>query len=154
MIIRVMNWVTKMRYRDSALRKKGQRLSDDERLIRGLGPTEDQMQIQIIKECSFLKYNDVPLLLIIRHIPNGGLRSKTEAARLKGMGVLKGTPDIHIPVPRHSFASLYIELKTEEGELSKDQKVQIKILRKLGNKVVVCRNVADSMTEIKSYLGI
>lgn len=143
-----------MSVRNSTIRRKGQRLSDEERMVRGLGPTEDQIQIQIIKECSFLKYNGLPLLKIIRHIPNGGLRSKTEAARLKGMGVLAGTPDIHLPVPRHNFSSLYLELKTEEGELSKDQKEQIKILRSLGNKVVICRNVADSMTEIRSYLGI
>ncbi|WP_228274192.1 VRR-NUC domain-containing protein [Acinetobacter soli] len=61
---------------------------------------------------------------------------------------------MHLPVPRDGYGSLYIELKTEVGDLSPDQKKQMKILSALGNKVVLCRNVADAIFEIKRYLGI
>ena len=119
-----------------------------------LGPTEDQIQIQIIKECALLVYRGIALSEIIRHIPNGGKRSKAEAGKFKAMGVLSGTPDLHIPVARDGFSSLYIELKDKDGVTSPRQKIQIEILRKLGNKVLVCRTVEQAMTAIKTYLGI
>lgn len=49
------------------------------------------------------------------HIPNGGLRSKREAARMKGQGVRPGVPDLCIPVARRGYHSLYIEMKAAEG---------------------------------------
>ena len=63
-------------------------------------------------------------------------------------------PDLLLPVPRDGYGALYIELKTEVGSLKPEQKVQMKILSEVGNKVVLCRNVADAMFEIKRYLGI
>ncbi|ELY6121718.1 TPA: VRR-NUC domain-containing protein [Acinetobacter baumannii] len=133
---------------------KKTRRSALERRIMGLSPLEDEIQIQIIKECAFLKYQGFKVSELIRHIPNGGLRSKTEAARFKEMGVIAGTPDLLLPVARGGFSALWIELKSEKGRLRPEQEVQIKLLQSLGNKVVFVRNVADAMAQIKSYLGI
>jgi hypothetical protein len=52
------------------------------------------------------------------HIPNGGSRSKTEAAILKGMGVLPGAPDL---VFLSASGSWCIELKAPGGKLSAAQ---------------------------------
>ena len=50
-------------------------------------------------------------------IPNGGLRSKTTAAKLKREGVLKGIPDLMVVE-----LGLFIELKAVGGKLSPEQK--------------------------------
>ena len=39
----------------------------------------------------------MPELALLFHIPNGGLRSKTEAARMKRQGVKAGVPDMLLP---------------------------------------------------------
>lgn len=143
-----------MTARNHAVRRKGQRYTEAERVVRGMGLSEDAIQMKIIEACSYLKYEGIPLTQIIRHIPNGGYRLESEAKRLKSMGVVPGTPDLHIPVAKQGFAALYIELKTKDGTLKPDQKKQIPILRKIGNKVLLIRTFEDAMHEIKSYLGI
>lgn len=45
------------------------------------------------------------------HVPNGGLRSKSAAARLKWQGVLAGVPDIIVPLPGSRV--IYIEVKAD-----------------------------------------
>lgn len=133
---------------------KKKRLTSKERAALGLKPSEDDIQIQAIEECQYLKYMGIRVSEIIRHIPNGGLRSKSEAARLKRMGVKAGTPDLLIPVGKHGFIALWIECKTEDGDFLDSQIEQIPLLQKLGNKVVVCRSVADVINTIKAYLEI
>lgn len=44
------------------------------------------------------------------HVPNGGKRSKSEAARFRAMGVKAGVPDMIAP-----YNGLYIELKRQRG---------------------------------------
>lgn len=44
-------------------------------------------------------------------IPNGGKRNIKEAARLKAHGVKAGVSDLFLPVPKHGFHGLWIELK-------------------------------------------
>lgn len=76
------------------------------------------------------------------HIPNGGKRSKSEAARFKAMGVQPGIPDVHLPVRGLGGAAgrigLYIEMKSEHGRVSQSQRVQIRGLRIAENVVAVC----------------
>ena len=49
-----------------------------------------------------------PELELLHHIPNGGSRDVVEAAHMKRQGVKSGVPDLHLPVPRGGYASLYI----------------------------------------------
>lgn len=46
------------------------------------------------------------------HVPNGGLRSKSAAARLKWQGVLAGVPDIIVPLPGSRV--LWLEVKADK----------------------------------------
>jgi len=75
---------------------------------------------------------DYPQLKYAHAIPNGGLRSKVQAARLKAEGVRPGVPDVFVPYPIHlgaeiARAGLYIEFKKpgsenrKGGGLSKNQ---------------------------------
>lgn len=86
-------------------------------------------------------------------IPNGGGRSKAEAAILKGEGVLAGTPDLLIPVMRGGYGGCWIELKTETGRLSPEQKERIAYLQREGYLVQVIRTLEDFMELVNAYLS-
>ncbi|MDX6770215.1 MAG: hypothetical protein SF051_11840, partial [Elusimicrobiota bacterium] len=59
------------------------------------------------------------------HLASGGLRSKAVAGKLKAAGVRRGAPD-HVIVAPHALcgqgATVWLELKSEDGRLSEDQK--------------------------------
>lgn len=90
---------------------------------------------------------------LIYAIPNGGQRNAVVAAKLKAEGVTAGIPDLHIPVSRHGYHSLYIEMKNgKAGRLSEHQKECISRLQASGHKVAVCRTFDDFKNEIDAYL--
>jgi len=69
-------------------------------------------------------------------------------------GVMSGVPDIHIPIPRGEYASLYIEMKNgKKGRLSEHQKEMIPRLQSYGNKVVVCRTFDEFKKEVEEYMS-
>ena len=84
-----------------------------------------------------LQPKDSPLRLAFA-IPNGGLRNKVTAARMKAGGVRAGVPDIFLPIARGGYHGLFIEMKVGNGYLSVAQKDWIKKLNKENYSVVVC----------------
>ena len=63
------------------------------------------------------------------HHPAGGLRSKIEAAIMKGLGVVAGVPDVIAIRDGRCFA---LELKAEGGRASDKQLATIAALREAG----------------------
>lgn len=61
-----------------------------------------------------------PANVIWYHCPNGGLRSKRGAAKLKAQGVRAGVPDLCFVLADGHAA--YMELKAPTGRLSPEQK--------------------------------
>lgn len=62
-------------------------------------------------------------------------KNARDGNRLRAIGLRKGLPDMSLALKEH----VYLELKTDEGVLSADQKKQISKLLQFGNKVfVVC----------------
>lgn len=85
-------------------------------------PSEEQEQIVVI-EWRDLMLPQFPDLKWLIHIPNGGLRSKTEAVRFKRLGVRAGVSDLLLPVARCGYHGLWVEMKRRQGgRLSPDQK--------------------------------
>lgn len=120
------------------------------RKIMGAEGTEHHLQVECVKWFRLKHHKDG----IIYAIPNGGVRDNTTATKLKMEGALSGIPDLHIPVPRHGYGSLYIEMKNgKAGRLSEHQKVVIEQLRNLGNKVEVVRTVDDFMAVVNDYFA-
>ena len=74
-------------------------------------------------------------------VPNGGLRSKAEAARLRWTGVLAGVPDLVVvaPVGRVHF----LEVKTSTGRLSDKQRGIFDRLVALGAPRAIVRSLED-----------
>jgi len=112
---------------------------------------EHRIQCEIVKWCRAVELVR-PELSTIHAIPNGGNRSAATGAMLKREGALAGVPDLHLPVPRLGYASLYIEVKTPQGRLSAAQNRVIGLLRKYGNRVDVVRTVYDGVESICNYL--
>jgi VRR-NUC domain len=75
-------------------------------------------------------------------IPNGGVRSKAEAARLKWTGVVAGVPDLAIIAPGERVH--FIECKSPRGSLSPDQRVIFDCLVGLGIPCAIVRSVDDT----------
>lgn len=73
-------------------------------------------------------------------VPNGGLRNKREAARLKWTGALAGVPDLVVVAPRHV---VFIEVKAPKGRESDEQKEVHAHLRGLGYTVSTARSIDD-----------
>ena len=95
-------------------------------------PTEEQEQAAVI-EWRDLMSRQFPDLEDLIHIPNGGLRSKPEAARLKKIGVRPGVSDLFLPAPVGKYHGLWVEMKRQQGgRLSPDQKDWIDRMNRKG----------------------
>lgn len=77
-------------------------------------------------------------------VPNGGLRSKNEAAIMKGLGVRAGVPDIFLIHASRCFA---LEIKTKNGRLYKEQGETL-------DEIVACGADADVAYGLDSALDI
>lgn len=130
-------------------------------------PTEDVEQICLFRWAN-AQQGKYPELALMYHVPNGGKRSKSEAARFRAMGVKAGVPDIFLPVGiqkldsvdrgqytiiRTKYNGLYIELKRQRGgTVSAAQKQWISDLREACYAVEVCKGWEAAATVITSYL--
>jgi hypothetical protein len=85
--------------------------------------------------------------ILIYAIPNGGGRSKAQAAKLKSEGVTAGMPDLHIPELR-----LWLEFKRQKGgKVSPEQEEIHAVLRKFDT-VFVCKGSEDAKKQVLSFL--
>jgi len=86
------------------------------------------------------------------HTPNGELRDKRAAAKLKAMGVLPGVADL-IFVWRGPAAPhlLFLELKTERGSLSADQVAFGDAVQRIGAYYHVAWSLDDALSILKTF---
>ena len=100
-----------------------------------------------------------PELVLLHAIGNGGERNVIVASRMKAEGVKAGIPDLHLPVARRGYISLYIEMKKPDrvnhknGGLSDEQVELIALLRQHTNCVLVCYTWAEAARGLAGYLG-
>lgn len=85
-------------------------------------------------------------------VPNGGARSAITGARLKREGVVSGVSDLILLVPRGGFHALCIEMKTDMGRQSKEQKEWQRDVEDNGYQYVVCRSVSEFVSVVDGYL--
>ena len=114
-------------------------------------PTEDEEQIWLF---SWAKINSGKWaeLELMHHIPNGGMRSKSEAARFKAMGVKRGVSDVFLPVAKGGYHGLYIELKAKDGRPEKEQKDWIAAVREQGYYAAVCYGGFEAANLVEAYM--
>lgn len=87
-------------------------------------------------------------------VPNGGSRSKIEAAIMQGEGVTPGVSDLILLVARNGYNGLCIEMKTESqgSQQSDNQKAWQVLVEAQGYKYIVCRTLEQFMWEINNFL--
>jgi hypothetical protein len=86
------------------------------------------------------------------HIPNGGHRDPRVAKKLKRQGVKAGVSDLHLPLARHGFLGLWIELKTEGGRLQDSQRDWLDRMNQAGHMAVVCVGWRAAVDTVASYV--
>ena len=110
---------------------------------------EHQLQVECVKWARDKFPN-----IIIYAIPNGCYVGPKQAKKLIAEGMTAGVPDLHIPISRHGFHSLYIEMKYgKQGRVREEQKDMLIALKKEGNLVAVCRNREQFEKILTDYFG-
>lgn len=113
---------------------------------------ESLEQQQLITWASFMEHK-YPELELLHHIPNGGKRTKSEAAKFRAEGVKPGVPDLCLPVPRSGYHGLYIEMKKHGGVISKEQSKWLSNLSGQGYLTAVCYGSEAAESILIDYLS-
>ena len=115
-------------------------------------PTEEQEQAAVFQWAELMQ-GRFPELALLFHIPNGGLRSLTEAVRFKRTGVKAGVPDLFLPVARGENHGLFVEMKRRKGgRVSEEQTAWMEALGKQHYMCVVAHGAEEACCYIQEYL--
>ena len=113
---------------------------------------EQQMVVAWFRKCARSFGLDPNLLL---HPANEGKRTGRTAHTLAKMGLVAGTPDLFLAVPRKGFGGLWIEMKrVKKARVSEAQNAMLDLLDKAGYATAVCFGSAAAVKEITQYLSL
>ena len=116
-------------------------------------PTEAEEQAALFRWAK-IESKRYPELEMLFHVPNEGLRSYRTGAAMKAAGLRKGVPDLWLPVARHHYHGLVIELKrTKGGRVSAEQQDWIDRLNAQGYKAVVCKGWEEAAHALSVYIA-
>jgi hypothetical protein len=87
-------------------------------------------------------------------VPNGGDRNIRVARKLKAEGVLAGVADLCLPAARRGYHGLYLEMKSEEGVATKEQKEFLRGVSTEGYCAVIAQGVDEARSTLEWYIGI
>jgi hypothetical protein len=115
-------------------------------------PLEEEEQAAFFRWVDFMVSTSMPALGTMFAIPNGGLRNKVVAAKLKAQGVRPGVCDIFWPLARGGYYGLFIEMKRRRGKgVTKKQQEFINAVRAQGYRAVVARGSQDAQDCVLGY---
>lgn len=115
--------------------------------------SEDTEQINVVS-WAHLSAGRYPELRLLHHIPNEGRRSQATGKKPKQLGMLAGVPDLHLPAPKGIYHSLYIEMKYDDGRISKDQKDFLSLAADVDNYCCVCYTATEVIEILREYLQL
>ena len=95
-----------------------------------------------------------PALKLLYAVPNGGDRNLRVARKLKAEGVLAGVADLCLPAAQRGFHGLYLEMKSEEGVATIEQKEFLRGVSAEGYCAVIAQGVDEAKATLEWYLGI
>lgn len=115
--------------------------------------SEHQIQVNLMKWCELMRHT-YPELSLMFAIPNGGLRNKIVASKLKAEGARAGVPDLFLPSPKGEYHGLFIEMKSLKGVTRPNQREWLAKLGKQGYACVVCKGYDAAVEAIEEYLKL
>jgi hypothetical protein len=86
-------------------------------------------------------------------IPNSGIRTLTNARRMKAEGMLAGVSDLFLAVPSNRHCGIFIEMKHGKNRLTKDQADFQKMAISNNYQVATIYNFDDFKKLIENYLN-
>lgn len=116
-----------------------------------------RMESELQRKCvAWFRWKHPDHALLLFAVPNGGGRSKAEAAIMKAEGVTAGVADLILLEARGGWGALCIEMKTEmKGSAqSKRQKEWQQAAETFGNRYVVVRTEEEFREVVNAYLGM
>jgi len=135
-------------------------LSDEELLMKLGGrrrakprELERAHQVALIKWVRAAKATH-PVLKLLYAVPNGGKRNLRVARKLKAEGVLVGVADLCLPAARRGYHGLYLEMKSEEGVATEEQKEFLRGVSGEGYCAVIAQGVDEAKATLEWYLGV
>ena len=118
------------------------------RKVQAPDPRESQIQISLIARLKLQARKDC----IYFHIPNGELRDKRAAAKLKAMGELPGVPDLEFIWPDDGRVKvLFLELKRRKGRLDDNQLAFSLLAGAVGCYFESADNIDDAVAILKHH---
>jgi hypothetical protein len=73
---------------------------------------------------------------------------------MKAEGMRKGIPDLFLPLARRGYHGLYIEMKTDKGKLTVEQKDFLAYAEAAGYLDLACFGADEAIDQLKWYIGI
>lgn len=86
-------------------------------------------------------------------VPNGGMRTKAVAGKLKAEGVKAGVWDLKLEVPIGRCPGLWIEMKAGSNTLTTEQRTWRDRMKRAGYQTVVCWDWTLARDAILNYLS-
>lgn len=99
-------------------------------------------------------YDKRPELKMLFAVPNGGLRNKAVAGKLKAEGVKAGVEDVFLDVARGGHHGLRIEMKAGKNKPTPEQKDWMARHNAEGYLAMVCYDWTEATEAINRYLGL
>ena len=90
--------------------------------------------------------------LLLHHSPNEGYRSEREGARNRDLGTRRGFPDLILLKSNGTYDYCAIEMKTESGRLTAEQKDYRDAIGQSGGCYIVIRGLTDFVAAVNDYL--
>jgi hypothetical protein len=112
---------------------------------------ESELQIACVNWFR-MRYPHFRMLLF--SVPNGGMRNKGTAIRMKREGVVAGVSDLFLSVPRGEWHGFYIEMKAGDGKMTEKQEDFFRYASKYGYRCRVVNSFDMFVREIENYLDL
>lgn len=95
-----------------------------------------------------------PELELLYAVPNAAKRSDKGRIYMYKEGLRSGVPDMCLPVPRHVYHGLYIELKVDKNKPTKNQEWWLEKLEEQGYYTIARWGALDAIQTLEWYLNL
>jgi hypothetical protein len=111
---------------------------------------EQDLQIACVK---FFRHQHSKYATLLHNNRNSSTSAR-EGAKHKAMGSVPGVADLVLYLQRGGCGALFLELKSEVGKQSADQKLWAVDITAQGYKYVVVRSIEQFIKEVNEYINL